>query len=151
MNAQMDAQTLREFFTADALSATSPLIVLTLGVLVLLTAEILPGAARLRPFLFVGSLIGALVCQVSILRGEGRLVLGETYAADAHSAGWGLLFIFSTFLAWAYGREYYNRSKAFLGEHDVLLLTTTIGMTMMAARTGNPAARVRLIARVVLR
>ncbi|MCP3916078.1 MAG: NADH-quinone oxidoreductase subunit N [bacterium] len=129
----MNAETLKEFFNGEALFATSPLIVLTLGVLCLLLAEILPGAQKARPVLFVAALIGAFVCQVRILRAtEPKLVLGETYVADHGSAGWGLLFIFATFLGWVYGRQYYGRSKSFLGEHDVLLLTTTIGMTMMA-------------------
>jgi NADH-quinone oxidoreductase subunit N len=59
-------------------------------------------------------------------------VLGGTYLADRASATWGLLFVVGTAIAWLYSRDYYEEDRPFLAEHDVLLLATPIGMSLMA-------------------
>jgi NADH-quinone oxidoreductase subunit N len=126
---------MERIFNADAATATAPLLTLTAGVVLLLLIEVLPGLARARPFVFVGALLGAgwgLLAIHAAPPGEGGLVLDGTYLADRHSAAWGVIFLSSTLIAWIYARRYYKASHAFLGEHDILLLTAPIGMLLMA-------------------
>jgi NADH-quinone oxidoreductase subunit N len=59
-------------------------------------------------------------------------VLAGTLLADRASAVWGLLFVAATAIAWAYSRHYYAEDRPFQSEHDVLMLMTTIGMSLMA-------------------
>lgn len=128
----MSRELLSQYFNADAAAALSPLVVLTAGILLLLVAELVPALAAARPALFVATLVGALWSNALLLRDAPGLVLGGTYAGDATTAAWGILFVLSTLVAWIYSRRYYRTNRAFLGEHDVLLLATPIGMTMMA-------------------
>ena len=123
---------LTEFFQPGDFPAVLPLVVLTGGILVLLLGEIIDALRPLRPGVFIATLLGAGAAHVSHLDGGSGLALGGTYVADERTAAWGLIFLVATFLAWVYARGYYRTSKAFLGEHDILLLATPIGMTMMA-------------------
>lgn len=120
------------FFDGRAAAALSAPVTLTVGVLLLLLVETLPGLARLRHLVFVGAVLAAFWCEARVLASPPGLVLGGTWLADATSAGWGMIFLTSALLAWAFGQRYYRTSRAFLGEHDVLVLCTPIGMMMMA-------------------
>lgn len=129
----MNFETLRTMFDGEAARATSPLLTLTVGVLLLLLIEVLPALARVRRLVFAGAILSAAWCELLILRNPiPEAVLDGTYLADRTSAGWGLIFLASALIAWAFAQRYYRASRAFIGEHDVLVLCTPIGMMMMA-------------------
>jgi NADH-quinone oxidoreductase subunit N len=133
MTHQDIAQLAEEHFTADAWRALSPLLTLTCGVLLLLVCEIVERLRPLRTAIFALTLLGTLLVHRQLMvTGQPGAVLGGTYIADQATAAWGMIFIASVGVAWLFARRYYTSNLAFLGEHDVLLLTTPIGMTMMA-------------------
>ena len=122
-----------KIFTPQAWRSLSPLITLTGGVLLLLVCEIVDRLRRLRPFLFAGTILAAMFVNRQLIAGEElEAVFGGTYIADHATAAWSIVFLASVLIAWLFARKYYQSSHAFLGEHDILLLTTAIGMTMMA-------------------
>ncbi len=120
-------------FGEHAFLAVSPLLTLTVGVLLLLLAEIVAVLTPLRTAIFAGTILSALWCEFVLLRTPlTEPVFQGTYLADPTRAAWGMLFLASAALAWAFGRRYYRSQRAFLGEHDVLILCTPIGMMLMA-------------------
>jgi len=130
----MNAELIKSYFDADAdaMAALSPLLTLTAGMLLLLVAELFERLRPLRSPLAVLTLLGAGWCHVRLLVEPVGAVLGDTYAADRLTAAWGLIFVASVLVAWIHARRYYRADQGFLGEHDVLMLATPIGMTMMA-------------------
>lgn len=128
----MNTESLKTFFDDAFLGGISPMLTLTVGVLLLLIVETLPALAKMRPMVFVGSCLAALWCEVLIARDPVGPILGGTFDADRASALWGMLFIASTLIAWTFGQRYYKTNRTFLGEHDVLMLCTPIGMMLMA-------------------
>lgn len=120
------------FFQPGDLAAVAPLLALAGGVLALLVAEIAERLHAARGAIVVLTLAVAALLFARHVNAPPGVVLGGTYAADGRTAAWGLLFLLSAFLAWIYARGYYRTNRPFLGEHDLLLLTTPIGMTMMA-------------------
>ena len=132
MNVQDLKALVDETFTPDAWRALAPLVTLTGGVLLLLFCEVLERLRPLRAPIFVATLAGTFLAHRLLLAEPPGEVLGGTYIADRATAAWGMIFLASVGVAWAFARRYYQTSLAFLGEHDVLLLTTPIGMTMMA-------------------
>ncbi len=120
-------------FGENAFLAVSPMLTLTIGVLLLLVAEIVAALRPLRALIFAGSLIAALWCELVLMWNPvEEPVFQGTYLADPTRAAWGMLFLASAAIEWAFGRRYYRGHLAFLGEHDVLLLCTPIGMMLMA-------------------
>ncbi|MFT5051687.1 MAG: NADH-quinone oxidoreductase subunit N [Chlamydiales bacterium] len=128
----MNAESLQGFFNDAFLTGVSPMLTLTVGVLLLLLIEIFPQGDKLRPIVFVATLLSAFWGEVLISRDPIGPILGGTYAADSASAYWGMIFLASTLIAWIFGRRYYKTDRKFLGEHDVLMLCTPIGMMLMA-------------------
>lgn len=108
------------------------LVAVTLGILLLLLAEILPGAGKLRPVIFVATLLVAFLGELQLLREPAGPVLDGSYIANQATAAWGMVFLFATAIAWAFGRGYYTLEKPFQGEHDVLMLCSLLGMLLMA-------------------
>ena len=78
----------------------------------------MPALTHIRRLLFATTLVGAAWCHVVILREPPGLVLDGTYLADQASSAWGLLFLCSTLVAWAFAQRYYRSNRAFLGEHE---------------------------------
>lgn len=128
----MNPGTMSDIFNGPAALAVSPLVTLTVGVLLLLVAEMFPSLARLRSVLFVGSILSAVWCETVILAKQPGLVLDDTFMANATTAAWGGIFLCSTLIAWTFGQRYYRADRTLIGEHDVLMLTTPIGMMVMA-------------------
>jgi NADH-quinone oxidoreductase subunit N len=130
----MNPQGLATMFDAAALTAVGPLLALSAGVLLLLVASIFRLSHALRgPFVLL-SLTGAAVLNLRMLACEqlpGR-VLDGTLLCNHTTAMWGLIFVVCTAAAWLYSRSYYGEDRPFLNEHDVLLLLTPVGMTLMA-------------------
>ena len=117
-----------------AFAGLGPLIVVTLGIVLLLLAEILPGAAKLRPAIFLATLGVAFLAEVRQVQAPTGAVMGGSFIATSVTAAWGMLFLIATAIAWAFGRgEYDGESEGhFVGEHDVLMLCSTLGMMLMA-------------------
>jgi len=128
----MNAESLKGYFDDAFLMGVSPMLTLTVGVLLLLLIEVIPSVIKLRSVVFVATLLSAFWNEILISRDPVGPILGGTYSADGASALWGMVFLASTFIAWIFGRRYYKTDRTFLGEHDVLLLCTPIGMMLMA-------------------
>lgn len=122
-----------EYFNDTSFKALSPLLTLTGGVLLLLLCEVIERLQPLRAPVFVGAILAGMASHWQLLGDQAPgAVLGGTYIADHATAAWGIVFLASVIVAWFFARKYYQNSHAYLGEHDVLFLTTPIGMTMMA-------------------
>jgi len=128
----MNAEELSKIFNADAASAISPLVAITGGIVLLLVADMFDSLARFRKAIFLGTLIVATICEFTHLGSGPGTVLANSFTADSATAMWGFLFIVSTALAWSYSQTYYTHERRFMAEHDVLMLTSTLGMMMMA-------------------
>jgi NADH-quinone oxidoreductase subunit N len=121
-------------FDAAALSALAPMLALSAGVLLLL------GACALRLPRWIGTAAVLLSLGLSfgleygllVGREQPGLVLGGTLVADRATAAWGLIFIAGAALAWLFSRDYYVEDRPFVDEHDALVLTTPVGMMLMA-------------------
>jgi NADH-quinone oxidoreductase subunit N len=125
--------TFEQLSTTEARMALAPLLALGLGVILFLLCDVIDFLRAARAPCFVLALAAATFAELRILLGERApgLVFEGTYLADRGSALWGLLFLAATLLAWLVSRGYYRESRPFLPEHDVLLLTTPIGMMLM--------------------
>lgn len=108
------------------------LIAVALGIVLLLLAEILPGAGKLRPVIFVATLVIAFLGEVQLLDAPVGAVLDGSFMATKSTAAWGMVFLCATAIAWVFGRGYYSLEKPFQGEHDVLMLSSLLGMLLMA-------------------
>ncbi len=128
----MNPEELSRIFNAEAASAVSPLMAITAGILLLLVSDMFESLVRFRKPVFLGALALAAACEISHFSSAPGLVLSNSFVADNATAMWGMLFIASTAIAWSFGQSYYSHERRFLAEHDVLMLTSTLGMMMMA-------------------
>jgi NADH-quinone oxidoreductase subunit N len=119
-------------FDAAGLAAISPMLALAAGVLALLVVGILPVPPLARDTVTGATLGLALLLQLGQLRSPAGLVLDDTFLSSSTSAVWGLIFILGTALTWLFSRGYYREDLPFVGEHDALVLTTPVGMMLMA-------------------
>lgn len=124
---------IQDIFSERTFAATAPFVALSMGILVLILAEVLPGLSVLRKLLFVATLGVAGWYAWRTIGREEVWTFEKTYVANSTTAWWTLLFLASTFIAWIFGQRYYTHSEAlFEGEHDVLLLSACAGMVLMA-------------------
>ena len=121
-----------EMFNATAFFAVSPMVAISIGIILLLVVDMFEQLVPLRRFVFGGALLVAFILEISIANSPPGTVLGNAFTADRATAMWGFLFIASTAIAWSFGQRYYKEEQPFQGEHDVLMLTSTLGMMMMA-------------------
>lgn len=129
----MNPQDLLQLFDDRALAAVAPLLALTIGIIVLLLSGVIRAFESLRAPIVVATLgfTGWLVAS-NFVTVPGSVIDG-TYVADRASSAWGLLFVVATLLAWLFSHRYYAESeRPFQVEHDVLMLTTPLGMMLMA-------------------
>ncbi len=121
-------------FDANTWFALAPLIALASGALLALLLDVVPPLRALRPVAFYGGLAAAFGFQLAVLLGDEApgLVLDGSYLVDRISAAWGLLFLVSIVLAQLFGARYYREERAFVPEHDILMLCSVIGMTIVA-------------------
>jgi len=119
-------------FDAAGLAAVAPMLALSAGVLALLVTGILPLPKPARAAIVVGSLALAALIELRLLVAPAGLVLDDTLASTPATAIWGMLFVCGTGLAWLFSRDYYEEDRPFVTEHDALMLTTPIGMMLMA-------------------
>lgn len=129
----MNLESLFSILDAQAGRAVAPLITVALGIVLLLLIETLPNLTSLRPVAFVGTLLAGAWSQAQLLATPAGLVLDGTFESSRHTAGWGLVFLASAAVAWGFGRRYYRTNRTFLGEHDILMLTSVLGMMVMAS------------------
>ncbi|MBK8978205.1 MAG: NADH-quinone oxidoreductase subunit N [Planctomycetes bacterium] len=123
---------LARVYDADTLWAVSPAIALALGVLVLLMVGVVTHARWARGAVVAGTLGLSAVLQVVVLGDPPGAVFDGTFMADHASGLWGLLFLCGTAVAWLYSLNYYGEDRPYKVEHDVMMLTTPIGMMLMA-------------------
>lgn len=128
----MNPEQIQAMFDQSALSAMLPLMAVALGILLLLVFEMVPGLRKARSIAFLGSLAAAFGILLSQLGSPAGLVLANSFEASPRSAAFSLLFVAATAISWSYARRYYDREKEFLTEHDVLMLTSCLGMMVMA-------------------
>jgi NADH-quinone oxidoreductase subunit N len=130
----MNIELLNTLFDRAAMTALGPTLALSIGALVLLVCGIVPVPAIVRCLVVVATLGGSAALQVRMLMASEMPgpVLDGTFVADRATAVWGLIFVAATALAWACSRHYYAEDKPFQNEHDVLMLVTTVGMSLMA-------------------
>jgi NADH-quinone oxidoreductase subunit N len=128
----MSAPDLARLYDSTALWAISPLLALSLGVLALLLVGVLTHARWARGVVVAATLALAFVLQAGLLADPAGTVLDGTYAADRTSALWGLLFLSGTAVAWLFSLSYYTEDRPYKVEHDAMMLTTPIGMMLMA-------------------
>ncbi len=133
MSAAQLAGSFEALFDRPALLATSPMLALGLGVVLLLLCDIFARLHPLRPFVFAISIVIGLMVEFYILGSEHApgLVLDGTLISDRASALWGILFLLAALLAWIYSAGYYRESLPFKPEHDALLLCAPVGMMLM--------------------
>jgi len=103
-----------------------------IGVLALLVAGVFERLRPARGAIVVAALFLAFLGQVRILQAEPGLVFDATLMANRTTALWGMIFLVATGLAWLFSRHYYEEDRPFETEHDALLLTTPLGMMLMA-------------------
>ena len=128
----MNLDQLFSILDADAARAVAPLITVTVGVILLLLVETIPGLLSLRPVAFVGALVAGAWSELQLLAVPAGVVLDGTFESSKATAGWGLVFLASAAIAWGFGRRYYRANRSFIGEHDILMLTSVVGMMLMA-------------------
>jgi len=128
----MNHELMAHLLDANALQAIAPILALTGGVILLLVADVLPGLASLRRPIFLAAIAVAAVLEWRLLNGVSYLAFERSFAAGPTSAAWGLLFLSSALIAWSFAQKYYREESAFQLEHDVLLLSSTMGMMLMA-------------------
>ncbi len=130
MTTQEIAGLIDQTYSPQTWAGLAPLLTLAGGILLLLFVELFERLHPLRAPLFLASLIGTFLAHK--YAGAVGPILGGSYIVDGATVAWGQLFLASTMLAWFFARQYYRTSLAFLGEHDILLLTAPLGMTVMA-------------------
>ena len=84
----MTPEALSQFFDAAAMSALSPLVALTVGLVLLLVVEILPSIAHLRAPLFVATIAVGAWCQVGLLNEPSGEVAEESRDRIRKPLGW---------------------------------------------------------------
>ncbi len=125
----------REFaatFDSAGMAAIAPMLALAAGVLLLLVVGITPLPKAARAVVTGGTLALALLLQARLFGAPAGMVLDDTLVSNSTTAVWGLIFITGTALAWLFSRGYYREDLPFVSEHDALILTTPIGMMLMA-------------------
>jgi NADH-quinone oxidoreductase subunit N len=128
----MNPQLIDRLFEPAALLAVSPMLALTAGLLLILVADLVPGLGSLRRLLFVATIAAAGALEARILVAPGALVFEGGLRSSPTTAAWGFLFLASASIAWLAGLRYYREEARFGAEHDVLILSSTVGMMLMA-------------------
>ncbi len=128
----MNPEELRAIFDAQSLRAVQPILILAAGLLLVLATAAFEKLRRARPVFIALTLLAALISERGIFLDPPGLVLDGTLLADRTTAVWGLIFLCATALAWLFSSGYYREDRPFLAEHDFLMLTTPVGMMLMA-------------------
>jgi len=127
----MNFESLQDLYSG-ASGALAPLLWLTGGLLAVLICDITPVLIKLRPAVVPAALLGAAWSAAQLIANPSGPVLGGTFIGDSQTGAFTLIFVLATLLAWGQARRYYDQEKAFIGEHDALLITAPIGMILMA-------------------
>lgn len=128
----MQLADIQHLFTADALRACAPMLIVSVGLLVALLAELVPLHQAGRKLIFPATILLAFFAELALLRDPLAAPVLGGFLADRASSAWGVLFLLAALLAWAFGRRYYHEEKGFLVEHDVLILCSVVGMMLVA-------------------
>lgn len=130
----MNLTVLHSLFDSAALTALAPLLALAIGALLVLLAGLTPLGKGPRGLLVAATLLVAAALNARVLLADQvpGVVLDGSFVADRASAMWGLIFVAGVGVAWLFSRDYYTEDASHQNEHDVLMLATAIGMSMMA-------------------
>ncbi len=113
-------------------NGAAPLLCLAAGIVLALLAEIVPALRPARSLAFVGSLVAAGFFELRQLAEPSGVIFQGAFHATATTAFWGLLFCAAAFIAWGYSQRYYTLEAPHKAEHDLLMLSSTLGMMVMA-------------------
>lgn len=123
-------------FDEHAWFTVAPMIALSAGVLLLLLLDVIAGAKpailRARAPVFLACVLAAGAFEIRALGTRAATVLEGTLATGGTIPLWGLLFLSSLLVAWTFAQSYYHGERKFLIEHDCLMLSSTVGMMLMA-------------------
>src|SRR6187399_1414697 len=87
---------MQEIFSERTLLATGPFAALSIGILLLITAEVVPGMRALRKLIFVATIgVAGWYAWRTMSAGE-MWVFDKTYVANSTTAWWTMLFLAST-------------------------------------------------------
>jgi len=130
----MNASVLKTLFSDAAYAALAPLFALGIGALAVLIAGLFPIGKVARGALVLLTLLAAAALNVGLLLGDSvpGVVLDGTFVADRTTAMWGVIFALGVGLAWLFSRHYYDEDASHQNEHDVLMLASALGMSLMA-------------------
>ena len=128
MIALLDLQALTGADTQGA----APLLCLAAGIVLALLAEIVPALKPARSLAFFGSLAAAAFFELRQLAEPSGVIFQGAFHATATTALWGLIFCAAAFIAWGYSQRYYTVEAPHKAEHDLLMLSSTMGMMVMA-------------------
>lgn len=130
----MNADLLKTLFSDAAYAALAPLFALGVGALTVLIAGLFPLAKAARGALVLLTLLAAAALNIGLLLGDSTpgVVLDGTFVADRTTAMWGVIFTLGVGLAWLFSRHYYDEDASHQNEHDVLMLASALGMSLMA-------------------
>lgn len=128
----MNPEFLDQLVNATTLGALAPFLAVCAGAMFLLLADIVPGAKTLRAPLFLATIAIAAFYEVRLLDAPKVELFSNSFVSSPQTALWGLLFLASALLAWCFAHDYYDEERAFLAEHDVLMLCSAAGMMLMA-------------------
>lgn len=125
-----------QLFDSNAWLAMAPMIALSAGVLLLLLIDVIagakPGILRARAPIVVACVVAAAAFEIRSLGTTAATVLEGTLATGGTIPLWGLLILSSLLVAWIFAQGYYREEDKFLIEHDCLMLSSTVGMMLMA-------------------
>ncbi len=110
-----------------------PEIALTVSILVVLLAEIIPGIGKrlVIPFLSLGGLLLATILSFPLLDEQGRSLFSGMMVVDPMGVFFKIFFTFSSAIIVILSFATFKKS----GEYYALILATTIGMCFMATST----------------
>jgi NADH-quinone oxidoreductase subunit N len=130
----IDVSSLLGIFDAAAWTALAPLLGLALGAMLVLLAGLTPLGKGGRGALVGATLLVSAVLHARVLFADSvpGAVLGGSFGADRTTAMWGLIFLVGVGVAWLFSRNYYDQDASHQNEHDVLMLASAIGMSLMA-------------------
>ncbi|MBM3671578.1 MAG: NADH-quinone oxidoreductase subunit N [Actinobacteria bacterium] len=114
--------------------ALAPEIVLTVTVAVCLLVDLVARRSELVPRLASLGVLGAIVPVITLsVDGANRTMFGGTYEVDNYALVFKGLFLIVAYLTILVSFHYIGEGDYYRGEFYVLLLTSVLGMTVMAS------------------
>ena len=114
--------------------ALAPEIVLTGTIIVVLLVDLLTDRVELPPRLAAVGVLGALVPVFTLAAdGADRSMFGGAYVVDNYALAFKGFFLIVAYISLLVSFDYIGEGDYYRGEYYVLLLTSVLGMTVMAS------------------